>query len=582
MRVRFKIFALVILCSVLAACGGRHGVKTICVVATTDVHGCIFDRDLVTQTDRPGSLAKIATLLKKERRQNRNVVYLDCGDNLQGSIEVYQDITAQYDRTSLPAQAFKLLDCDAVTFGNHDLAVSPLSYERFYDDLEEIPALGGNVCFYRYGDYLPGYTIVERDGVRIGILGLVTPKTKHSIPADRLAELSVLDPVKAAKRYVRHLREEENVDVVIGLIHSGYSDGDVYEDGTSEDCVRDMLSEVQGFDLIVYGHDHEAACFKAVDCNGDSVLLMNAGPYARNAAQATVYVDFTHGDKPEVRTRGKLTDVSDLEPDKGFLKSLSGWYDDVSAYADSVVGTITSPFECNGALWRPSTAVDYMHKMHMGFFAAQVSLAAPVSSKTFIPAGDLNMRDVFYVYQYDNTMVSVMLKGSEIKDILEYSADRYYEDLSTNPSHLLKLRGNSGSDALYPREEASGFVSAAGINYTIDVTKPYGKRVEIESMSDGNPFEPDAMYRTTINSYLYSGSGSAVLKALGFSSEQMAKRLNISSSADIRFYMITDLALAHETDRLTDPGNVSNWRLVPEQVVSGYLAKDTVNFKLFD
>ena len=175
-----------------------------------------------------------------------------------------------------------------------------------------------------------------------------------------------------------------------------------------------------------------------------------------------------------------------------------------------------------------------------------------------------------------------MLRGSEVKQVLEYSADMYYYDVSTQPAHLLRLRKDPESDVCYPALAASGFVSAAGISYNIDVTKPYGERVEILSMSDGKPFEADRMYRTTINSYLYSGSGSAVLNAIGFSKEDMAARLNCSTEADIRFYMMSNLALARETGMVVNTGHVSDWRLVPDNVVSGYLATDTVNFKLIE
>ena len=581
MTARFKTVAICVLCAVLASCAG-DGARTICVVATTDVHGCIFDKDLLTKTERPGSLAKISTLLRSLRRENRNVVYMDCGDNLQGSVEVYQDITAQYYRTSLPARAFNLLECDAITFGNHDLAVSPISYERFNSELGGVPVLGGNICFNSYGDYLPVYTIIERDGVRMGVIGLVTPKVNYSIPADRLEPLSVLDPVQAARLYVPYLKDEEKVDVVIGLMHTGCASGDEYEDGLCENSVRQIVAAVPGFDLIMYGHDHEPACFRIADSNGDSVLVMNAGPYASAAAVATLSLEPGNDGAFKVSVQGSLTDVSGLKPDRRFMRKMSGWYKDVSHYSDSIVGTVTEPLECNGALWRRSSSVDFMHKMQMGYFGAQISLAAPVSSNTYIPAGNVNMSDMFGVYQYDNTMVSVMLRGSEIKDVLEQSASRYYEDLSKNQAHLIRMRTVPGSDVSYPEYDASGFISAAGIVYTIDVTKPCGARVEIVSMTDGKPFDPDVMYRTTINSYLYSGSGSAVLEATGLGKKQMAARLNSSTEADIRFYMITDLSLAREMGNVTDPGRFTNWKLVPESVVSGYLATDTVNFKLIE
>ena len=573
-----RVGVLVCLGIILAGCSGRRGVVEIRVVATTDVHGRIFDKDLLDGTERKGSLAKVATLLKNERKQNKNVLYLDAGDILQGSVEVYQDVTSQYYRKSLPAQAYGYLGCSAMALGNHDLAVGALSYERYFSD-SNYPTMGANVCFYRYGDYVWPYTIIEKDGVNISVIGLTTPVVNYTIPKDRMNELEARDVVDAARHYVEDLRERS--DVVIGLFHSGYDGGRVFNDSVYENFTRAIVDKVPGFDLIVFGHDHRPYCGKVPLADGDSILLMNAGPYAMKVAAVTLTVDFSQGGKPKVSTgQGELIDVTALQPDAGFMKAVSGWYDDVSHYADSLIGRLSVPLESNGALWRPTSTLDYIHETQLGFFGAQISLAAPVSTRTLFPAGDFRIRDAFSLYQFDNNMVSVMLKGSEVKNILEYSADMYFEDLSGKPEHLLKLKADAENGTVMPQAPASGFISAAGINYTIDVTKPYGKRVEIKSMSDGSPFDPDRKYRTTINSFLYSGTESVLIKGSGLDRLEVLSRLNCSSEADIRYYILTNFALNKEGGRGVAPRRVCSWKLVPEDVVSGYLAEDTVNFIL--
>ena len=223
--------------------------------------------------------------------------------------------------------------------------------------------------------------------------------------------------------------------------------------------------------------------------------------------------------------------------------------------------------------------LDYIHETQMGFFAAQISLAAPVSDVTYIPAGEFRVRDAFSLYQFDNTMVSVMLQGSEVKNVLEYSAGRFFEDLDRNSGHLLKLR-TADDGTRYPMYDAAGFISAAGINYTIDVTKPAGKRVIITSMSDGTPFDPDKSYRTTINSFLYTGAESALLKGSGIDRSGILERFNSSSEADIRYYMLTDLALLREDGKGLVPAVTGNWKLVPEKRAEELLAVDTIDFKL--
>ncbi|MGX8690333.1 MAG: bifunctional metallophosphatase/5'-nucleotidase [Bacteroidaceae bacterium] len=573
-----KISVLLCLAMFLAGCTDRRGVVEIRVVATTDVHGCIFDKDILEASERKGSLAKVATLLKNERKANRNVIYLDAGDILQGSIEAYQDVTTQFYRPSLPGAAYKYLDCSAIALGNHDLSVGTLSYERFFDGLD-CPVLGANVFFVRYGDYLPPYIIIENQGVRIAVLGLLTPMVSKSIPRNRLGELTVGDPVEAARYFVTRIREVEKADVLIGLIHSGLEGGRVYDDGVKENIIKEFVKEVPGFDLIMYGHDHTPYINVLASSDGDSVLVINPGAYANNAAVATLSVDFSEPDSPAVQVCGSIVDITGLTPDEGFMKAVSGWYDDVTAYSDSVIGRLSVPLECNGALWRPTSMLDYIHETQMGFFAAQISLAAPVSDVTYIPAGDFRIRDAFSLYKFDNTMVSVMLKGSEVKNVLEYSAERYYEDPDKNPGHLLKLI-TADDGTRYPTSDASGFISAAGINYTIDVTKPAGKRVNITSMSDGTPFDPDKSYRTTINSFLYTGAESALLKGSGISRSEILRRFNSSSEADIRYYMLTDLALLREDGKGLAPAGTYNWKLIPEKRVEELLAVDTIDFKL--
>lgn len=550
----------VLICSVLSGCSG-DGTVTVRVVSTSDIHGRIFQEDCLTGQDREGSMAKLSTFLNGQRKEYRNVIYLDAGDMLQGSVDVFQDVTAQYDRPSLAAEAFNILGCYATVLGNHDFSVGVPSYDRFFRTIK-CPVLGANVYYETPGDFLPPYRMYETKGVKIAILGMSTPLSNIQQPKDR-RELDVADMVETAKYWMPILKEKKEADVVIGLFHSGY-DGGRNEDGVTENAVRRILNEVSGFNLILYGHDHRARCLKTVDCNGDSVLLLNTGPFMANAGVATISV--TRGDKLEVKVDGELVNITDQEPDRKFMKRLSGWFDDVKEYSDSVVGVLAQPLEANSVLWDRSTQMDFIHSIQMRFDGADVSLASPGSERLYFPAGDITIRDMFELYSSDNFMVSVMMKGSEILKVLENSASQFYNTVSDGNGGLLKSR----------RRQLSNLVTAAGIRYEIDVTKPDGKRVSIISMSDGTPFDPDRMYRTTINAHQYFGT--SLPRLIGVTPAEFRSRLNSSSPADIRFYMITAIALSHETDQKYVVNRMTDWSLVPRDIVSDCLAKDTVNF----
>lgn len=559
-------------------CTDNHSPVSIRIIATTDVHGQIFADDCLDGSERTSSLARFSTFLKRERSRNSNVIYLDAGDILQGSIELYHDRTAQFLRDNLAAKAYNLLGCDAAAMGNHDLAVGAQAYAGFIKSIK-FPLLSANL---RYPDsqwFLPPYTIIERQGIKVAVLGLITQSVDYSIPDDVMGELKVSDPVEMARYWVPVLKEREKADVIVGLFHSGFESGLVATGYQSGNITRSMLDKVPGFDVIVYGHDHEPRCLKVTDCQGDSVLLLNPGPYAAKAAVATLTVQ--HGsDGVEVKTTGELVDITSETPDRKFVDALSGWHRDVVQYADSVIGASAIPLQINAALWRDVSAMDLVHSSQMRYMGAEVSLTAPVPAVLNIPAGDIKVRDVLNLYRYENNMVSVLLTGSEIRDALEYSAGLFYNTVGKGTEHLLKLKTDSLTGNKVPEVVSSSFLTAAGIDYTIDVTKPAGKRVTILSMSDGTKFENDRKYRTTINNYLYSGSESVLIKATGLSENEMSKRFQASATADIRYYMLTKFAVNAEVNKAVKTDRYDNWRLVPQKTVNSYLSKDTIDFML--
>lgn len=559
----------------LVSCSQRRGVVTVKVIATSDVHGRFFETDFLDGSERKGSLAKFASFLEEERRENRNVVYVDCGDILVGSVESYQDITAEYEKSSLAAQAYNSLDCDAVAFGNHDMAVGANVYERFYR-AAKFPIVAGNVYFTEYDDYMPPYCIVERHGVRIALLGLTSQIVNWTIPEDVRGDLSAHDIVAAARYWVNELKDKS--DVIVALVHSGYEDG---RTDFLENRARELGMQVPGIDVILYGHDHVCGNRKIETADGDSVLLLNPGPYALNAAVATVTVDFSDRDNPKVSTKGELVDLTGKKASGTFRSKLADRYADVSRYSDSIIGRADVPFESTQALWRPASALNFIHSIQMGFFGAQVSLTTPAATCDVIQTDPFRMKDAFSLYPFDNSMVAVIMKGREIRAVLERSASLFYNTVGQGTEHLLKMK-TAKDGCNVPENRVSRFVTACGLEYTIDVTRPEGNRVTILSMQDGTPFSEEANYRTTVSSFLFSASDSPLFDSTGISRTDLSQRFCSSSMSDIRFYVITDFTLHNEDGATLTVPRYSNWKLVPEKAVDKYLASDTLNFRFYE
>ena len=165
-----------------------------------------------------------------------------------------------------------------------------------------------------------------------------------------------------------------------------------------------------------------------------------------------------------------------------------------------MIGVLDVALDNRGALWGNTTAMDYIHYHQMRFQAAEVSIATPISSER-IEAGNFTIRDAFRFYPFENNLVSVMMKGSEIESILEFSASQFYNTVTDGTEQLLRPAGPIGNSSSIGLQTMKMFMSAAGIRYVIDVTKPAGEMVSVISMSDGTPFVPDKYYRTTFNSH---------------------------------------------------------------------------------
>ncbi|MBM3420628.1 MAG: bifunctional metallophosphatase/5'-nucleotidase, partial [Bacteroidetes bacterium] len=172
------------------------------------------------------------------------------------------------------------------------------------------------------------------------------------------------------------------------------------------------------------------------------------------------------------------------------------------------------------------------------------------------------------LYRYENMLYTISLKGSEIDGFLEHSAAGWFNNFTQGDPYLLNYRrGPDGkplvsADRLRLREPVYNFDSAAGIDYTVDVTLDPGNRVVISGLSDGRAFHIDSTYSVAINSYRASGGGGHIRTGAGLSSEEALARLLKSTSRDLRYYMIEWIS----EKRILEPLSLNNWKVVPEAV----------------
>ena len=151
---------------------------TLKIVETSDVHGAFFPYDFIRRQPKAGSLARVSSYVKGLRAQyGQNVILLDNGDILQGQPLTYYSNYVDTLSHNIAAEVVNYMKYDAQTVGNHDIETGHAVYDKWMSELN-CPVVGANIVSASTGKpYVRPYACIERDGVKIAVLGMLTPAT---------------------------------------------------------------------------------------------------------------------------------------------------------------------------------------------------------------------------------------------------------------------------------------------------------------------------------------------------------------------------------------------------------------------
>ena len=167
---------------------------------------------------------------------------------------------------------------------------------------------------------------------------------------------------------------------------------------------------------------------------------------------------------------------------------------------------------------------------------------------------------MFNLYRYENMLYTMKLSGKEIKGFLEMSYALWTNQMKSASDHLLLLDDSMSGFGRF-KNPTFNFDSAAGIIYTVDVTKPEGSRVDIKSMADGTPFQMDKTDKVAINSYRGNGGGDLLTKGAGIPKKELKSRIVTSTEKDLRYYLMKRI----EEKKQLDPKPLNQWKFIPEE-----------------
>lgn len=555
---------LILVAAICAAvsCAPRDGLHTLHVLTTNDVHGAWFDSTYVGG-GCVTSLMAVNTAVDSIRAEYgaENVLLIDAGDILQGdNAPYYYNYVATGEEHLYPRIA-EYMGYDVIVMGNHDVETGHPVYDRIHRQLRgsRIPLLAGNAIDVSSGKpYFPSYAVLKKAGLRVLVLGYTNANIKAWLQEDLWKGMDFESLVPLVQNDVDRISARVKPHAVIVAMHSGTGEGD----GTVlESQGLDLFNSLTGVDVVVCAHDHSQTVI-----NRNGRCLVNAGTKARYLGNCTVEVEVKNGKVVSRCSEASLDRIDPLMSDPAMHEAFRNEFEAVRSFTLQEVGTLGTDLLTRDAYAGMCDYINLIHTVQIGVPEAVISFAAPLTYNRRIAAGTLLFNDMFTIYPFENQMFVVNLTGREIKDYLEFSYDTW---IQTSDEHVLRIVRRDDERNLQAGWSFVGrsynFDSAAGLVYTVDVTKPSGERLCIKSLADGTPFSEDAVYPVAMTSYRASGGGGLMPRGAGISADDLADRI-VAKYPEIR-ELIYRYILEHEnitSELVSDESLIGEWHFVPE------------------
>ncbi len=512
------------------------------ILGTTDLHGNIYPIDYYTNKPDNRGLAKIGSLIKRVRQENKNVLLVDSGDTIQGTpLEYYHN-----KKNNKPPDPMMLvmnhLSYDAMAVGNHEYNFGLPVLEKARHEAR-FPWLSANTYEKTSNKthYQP-YIVKEIAGVRVGILGLTTPGIPNWENTQNYAGLEFREPVSEAAKWVKQLREQESVDAVVIAMHMGLEEdlrtGEINPGQVlNENRALAIARRVPGVDVIFMGHTHRD--MPSLYVNG--VLITQANHWGRHLARADLYLEKESERWRVYAKSGRTIPVDDkVDADPEILKLTEAYHDETQKWLSQSIGQSNEELTAREARFRDSAILDLIQRVQLDAGKADVSMAAVFNPDARIPKGSVTVREIASLYVYENTLVVLEVTGQQLKDALEHSA-KYFKPYEA---------GKTPAQLVDEKIPGYNFDIAEGVEYEINIRKPFGERIQ-NLRFRGKPLESNQKLKLATNNYRVNGGG-------GYTMYRGAP-IVYRSSDEVR-EMIIDWVERHKSIP-TEPDN--NWRIGP-------------------
>lgn len=467
------------------------------ILGTSDVHGRVVPWSYASDTeDKSGSYAQLSTLINQRRKENKNVILVEVGDAIQdNSIDLFALTLEEAKNHPIP-KVLNYMKYDVFVPGNHEFNFGMPVLNEILNDIKA-KKLAANLYHKDGKRYLQPTTIIQKDGVKIGIIGLTTPMSaKFEEDTGNLKDYKYVSIIEETKKQVKNLKAKK-VDAIVAVAHMGIEN----ENNIPETGLRDLANAVPEIDAIVAGHMHQDV--KSETING--VLITE--PHRYGTVLSEIDLKFDVNDKTKkVKLLGKTattTPVKNLEADKKIEEIYKPYHERLREIANEKIGETENDMVPQGKIH--GVSISFAKDTGMSSFITDVekyySKADVVSfaydyENVKLDKGDIKRKDIAYNYRYAGGDVSVYeMTGKQLKDYMEWAAD-YFDTIQKGDTNYRynDVRGKS---------KYVTFDIFGGVSYKIDLRNQKGNKIVDLKLADGRKITPDMKLKVGMNSYRF-------------------------------------------------------------------------------
>lgn len=498
------------------------------VLYTSDVHGHAMPIIYGSNEEADLGLVKYATIVEEARKKNPNLIVLDNGDLIQGTPLMTHYVKEHRDKINPMIGLMNQIDLDAAAIGNHEF--------NFGDDVlmqavgeAEFPWLSANIVYEQTGKPVFGSPYMIKDfpsGIKVGIVGVTTHYIPNWESPDHIQGMRFEDSFQALEKWVQHIHKVEKPDVLIALYHGGFErdleTGEPTETLTGENQGYDMCQNIEGIDVLLTGHQHRTLTGKIND-----VLVIQPGKNGEMYGEIDIEVT-KHEDEWQVTDKSAtLRNVKGVESNPKALQYMNRLEASTQQWLDEPIGKIAGDMIIRDAFEarvKKHPFIQFIQQVQMDASGANISTTSLFSEKPGSGfSSNVTMREVVSNYIYPNTLVVLELSKDDIIAALEKSAEYFTLDhsgyIAVNPTYIS------------PKPQHYNYDMWEGIEYTINVAKPIGERIENVTYH-GEPLKEDEKYHVVLNNYRAIGGGNFDM----FKDKRVVKEIRTEISELIRTY----------------------------------------------